>query len=244
MFISQTNTIANTTPIVTAGVGSDLPSNMTSSDFSLNYTAASQILISRLGQQININYVAVSAINASEIGIYNGGSSFKTVSVQRNNVVMFIFEPRSFNDLRIRIVGNGSQNTTVNHVAAGTALQIPNGGEQSGYSRNHLTRNIKSRTVTSNLAAPVASLQQRSALKGTLNLPNVATSFVENQWQTLLDYLSAGDVFYITEQADESSESPGSSYACYAPIFSAPKTHASTRALNSLTLGFSSYNGL
>jgi hypothetical protein len=244
MFISKTNIINGTSPTVSTGVGLDLPSNVTNSDFSLNYTASSQTVIFRFGAMSDVSYVAVSAFNASQVTIFNEGSEFLNVNLTRNNVVMFVFDARAFTDLRVRVIGSGASSPTINHVAAGVALKMPNGGEQAGYSRNYLTRNVKSRTVTSNLAAPITSLQQRMPLKGTLSLPDVSTAFAVGEWQELLDFLSTGQVFYITEQESTDSNNAESSYACYSPMFSAPKAHAKTRALQKLTLGFNCYNGL
>ena len=128
---------------------------------------------------------------------------------------------------------------------------MPNGGEIAGYSRQWLVRNIKPRTTVNNLGAPIATIQKRVALKGTLSLPNMLKAFSEDEWQVFLDF-SYSDHFFIVEQDtvfDQGSSivftgiNP-SAYMCYEAMNSKATAHQQTRSLNNLSISFKVFTGL
>lgn len=253
MFITKNNFLKGLSPSVTSGLSSDLPSNISSSDHSLNYSSSSTIFRCEFEVNRNVSYVAVSASNldgASIVaqekssGIFASLPTFsRQETVVRNNVLLFIFPEATARNIEITISG-GSVAPVINHIAAGQAVQIPNGGELSGYARQWLNRNVMSRTISNSIGAPVTNLTRRQPLKGNLNIPNMTTEFAQGEWQNILDFLATGEVFYISENADFDSEDFEQSYACFQPKFTAPKAHSDTRALQNLSLGFSCYNGL
>jgi len=268
VFISKNNVLAGRTPSVTTGVGTDLPSNMSSPDFSLSYTASGTRLVINYGNVGQIDYVAVCASNYAggsdaRITVRNGTSSAGATSVRgiytanRPHVCMFNFDRESVTELIIVIDSEQtSKLPTVHYIAAGEALQVPNGGEVSGYARQWLTRGVETRTQGNDLAAPIASLRKRVGLSGSINIPNMLNSFVRDEWQQFLDFASA-QPFFICEQENligvsdtdedikrEQGYLPEASYMCYNPKFTAPRAHSDTRALQNLQLRFDCYNGL
>lgn len=244
MFIAKENVLSGTSPSVISGVGTDLSSNMTNSDHSLVYTTGNSITV-QFFALFEIDYFALSGLNlgGSTVRITNGTDFSIQVEPERNNVIMFVFERRSFSALQLQItIPKG--NIVISHVSAGKAMQIPNGGVTSGHSRQWLNRNYKARTITSNIGAPIASLLKREALKGSLKLPNMPNDFVRGDWQEFSDFASTGEVFYITEQADILDPLPESSYACFSPVFSAPTAHPLTTEIQNINFRFNVYNGL
>ena len=243
MFITQSNAIKGLSPNITTGLGTDLPSNVTSSDFSLNYTSTNATLTMEFGAISNVSYVAVSSLNLSRMAVYDGSTLIKRADLSLGGVGVLVFDLRNFSNLKILAASNTNK-PTVAHVAAGVALQIPNGGETSGYNRNYLTRAKETRVISSDLGAPVSSLQKSVPLSGSLNLPNMTKEFTLTSWQSVLSFLATGEVFYITEQSDLLNDEADASYACFNPKFSAPTAHSQTRSLNDVKLGFSCYNGI
>ena len=137
------------------------------------------------------------------------------------------------------MVASVAQLFSVSYIAAGDYFEVPNGGEQSGYARNWLARGVKQRVTTNNAAAPVASVYERMPLKGQLKLPNARIAFALTEWQKFFDF--AIELPFFIREVDELPESTS---LCFNPNFDAPKAHASTRELVSLSISFDVYNGL
>ena len=259
MFISKSNAIRNLTPTIREGAGTDLPSNMVNPDFSVSYTAGDTRLVISLGAISSIDYVAIAGINfgagTGRVVVRDGQSTATNdarlgqYNVERDHVLMFNFERRNFTYCIIVIdTERANVRPTINLLAAGQAIQVPNGGETAGYSYNSLTRPIESRTTGNDNAAPVANLIKRVALRGNLTLPNMTREFALTEWQQFYDY-AVRNPFFICEQATNALtpdrlNDAWRSYVCFNPQFNAPKAHAMTRALMDLSLGFSCYNGL
>lgn len=265
MFISKSNAILGRTPNVTTGASSDLPSNMTTPDFSVNYTSSGERLVMSFGAVFDLDYVAVCASNlgvGGQITARNGTSSAGYNSIrgqyitERDHVCMFNFERETFSNLIIVVDSNDiARRPIVSFVAAGKSIQVPNGGENAGYDRNWQTRSAESRVVSNSLSAPVANLKKSTALSGNLTLPNMRTDFMRTEWQEFIDFASS-EPFFICEQENivpntsryedyrDTGGLPESSYICYQPRFQAPKAHSATRALQNLSIRFNCYNGL
>ena len=256
MIITTSNVLAGLTPTLITGVSTDLAENITDRDFSVNYTSSDPVsLTASFGTTSAINYIAVAGTNIkgsanglSHVRVTDGASIVATIQVTTDQVVVVSFPSQSFADLRINLYNDsGSMPPVLTYAAAGVALTVPNSGEQSGYSRQFLTRNIKQRNTVNNLGAPTAAIQKRVALKGTLNIPNVLKSFSENEWQTFLDF-AYSDHFFIKEQDDVvistlAGTNPGA-YLCYEATNSKATAHSQTRALNNLSISYKAFTGL
>ena len=257
MRITTSNVLLGVTPSVAFGGSPDDAQNITDPDFSTSYTSSSNNgLIVNFGSTVSINYVALAGLNiqgnkdyTSSVRVSDGsGSVISKNLVIRNNCIMLTFTARTFADLRITIDNPiGNILPAVRFVAAGTYLQIPNGGETGGYIRQFLSRNNKTKSTLSNLAAPTAVLTTKVAPKATLNLPNMTKEFSELEWQTFLDFTEA-NYFFISEQdqnpAEGESTRNSSSYLCFDVTTTKATAHAQTRALNNLSIKFKVFNGL
>ena len=243
--ISTSNVLIDVVPTLTdAGTG-EIAANISDPDHSLNYTCGTAIGDFQVsyGTQSNISYVAISGHTAATpasatIELYDNVTLIDTVTITRNNNIMFTFPEMSFTDLIIKFitVPNNYQ-MTVSFIAAGQYLAIET-GQQAGYARNWLNRHVTQRSNSTLEVGPISSTQRAKALKGTLSLPNELAIFTEGTWQDFIDF-SFEQPFFIKEFQDK----PESSYICYDPM-PGVKSHPQTPTLDVITLKFTVYNGL
>jgi hypothetical protein len=243
--ISTSNVLEGQIPSIgDAGVG-EVAANISDPNHSLNYTCGTGGVPFDIqyGSQFDISYVAISGHNAANpapatIELYDDTLLIDSVTVKRNNNIMFTFPEQSFTNLKIRFVTSPATfQTTVSFIAAGQHLTLLT-GEQSGYKRNWLNRHTTQRTTTNLQVGPVSSLTQSKALKGTLTLPNELAIFSTGEWQDFIDF-AFDQPFFIKEVESK----PESSYICFDPM---PDTnsHSQTLKLDVLKLIFTVYNGL
>ena len=244
--ISYTNVLINQVPTITDPGTDEIPANLSDPDHSLNYTCGTNVADFSIsyGAQTAISYVAISGHNAATpasatVAIYDGLNFVAFVQpLKRNHNLMFTFVERNFTNLIIRFLTVPSNHqTTVSFIAAGKHLNIST-GEQAGYKRLWLMRQLQQRTTTNMQSAPVSTLKKPKSLKGSLTLPNEIAEFTEGDWQDFIDF-TFEQPFFIKEQEDE----PQSTYVC----FDAKHTisaHAQTRKLNAVKLSFNAFNGL
>jgi hypothetical protein len=219
--------------------------NISSPDHSLNYTSGSSSVYFSVAYGIvqNVSYVGVSGhTGAGTIGVtvelYDDTLLIDSVTITRNNNLMFTFDERTFTNLIVKFVTSSvAQQVTVSFIAAGSYINILT-GEQAGYSRNWLVRSTVDRVTTNLLTAPVSVTQKNTALKGTLSLPTQTAVFAEGPWQNFIDF-SYQQPFFIKEVLTK----PNSSYVCFNPSHGV-KAHSQTRMLDVLTLSFNAYNGI
>jgi hypothetical protein len=243
--ISTSNVLIGVVPTLTdAGTG-EVAANISDPDHSLNYTCGTAIGDFQVsyGAQSNISYVAISGHTAATpdtatIELYDNVTLIDTVTITRNNNIMFTFPEMSFTDLIVKFitVPNNYQ-MTVSFIAAGQYIAIET-GQQAGYARNWLNRHVTQRSNSTLEVGPISSTQRAKALKGTLSLPNELAIFTEGAWQDFIDF-SFEQPFFIKEFQDK----PESSYICYDPM-PGVKSHPQTPTLDVITLKFTVYNGL
>tara|TARA_R110002020_G_scaffold453005_1_gene667653 strand:+ start:4214 stop:4981 length:768 start_codon:yes stop_codon:yes gene_type:complete len=255
MLVTTTNILSGVTPTVSTGASSDLPANVTNEDFSLNYTgSSSSTLVFDFGSTTSINYVAIAGIlvkgngqGGSYIQVLDNGVAVSFKGTARDHCFLINFADRTFSNLQIKLYNaTNNQAPTLSYAAAGVAITIPNGGEMGGYTRQWASRNIKSKTTISNLAAPISRLKKRFAAKGTLALPNMLIPFSNQTWQDFLDF-GIDNIFFINEDVAEAGDEqtkPQFTYVCYDLENTSTKAHSQTRALNNLSIKFRVYNGL
>tara|TARA_R110000772_G_scaffold60095_2_gene135629 strand:+ start:6526 stop:7278 length:753 start_codon:yes stop_codon:yes gene_type:complete len=243
--ISTSNVLIDVVPTLTdAGTG-EVAANISDPDHSLNYTCGTAIgdFQASYGAQSNISYVAISGHTAATpatatIELYDNVTLIDTVTITRNNNIMFTFPEMSFTDLIVKFitVPNNYQ-MTVSFIAAGQYLAIQT-GQQAGYARNWLNRHVTQRSNSTLEGAPISSIQTAKPLPGTLSLPNQLASFTEGPWQVFLDF-AFKEPFFIKEFQDK----PESSYICYDPV-SSVKSHPLTPTLDVITLKLTCFNGI
>ena len=243
--ISTTNALIDAVPTITDAGAGENPANISDPNHSLNYTCGTSSAVFEVsyGARSNISYVGVSGHNAATLAaatiqVWNAGALIDTVTIVRNNNVMFTFPEQSFSNLIIKFVTSPSTyQTTVSYIAAGKHLDIQT-GEQAGYNRAWLNRHDTIKTTTNLIVAPVSSIRKAMPLKGALSFPNQSAEFTEDEWQMFIDF-SFDQPFFVKEQEDK----PQSSYICFDPKHSV-KAHQSTRLLNVTKVKFITYTGL
>ncbi len=253
MRISKTNVLLGSTPSVTTGGSLDSAANVTDPDFSTSYTGTdNNTLRFEFGARSNISYVAVAGINISGLGdglsyvrVADGSTAVSANYIVRDNCVMITFDAKSFSNLRVKLYNAaGDKLPSVRFIAAGEYMQVPNGGENAGYNRQFLNRNIKTKSTLSNLAAPTAVLTKKIAPSGTLTLPNMTKLFTESEWQDFLDF-SVNNYFFIVEQdlTGEVTQNQ-SAYLCFDATNTSTSAGAQTRLLNNVSISFKVFTGL
>ena len=242
---SNTNVLRGLTPTITDAGVNQTPSNITDPDHSLTYTSgvnASDFAVS-FGAVENISYVGISGhtlatLNLGTIQLFDGELLVDTVTLERNNNVMFTFDLMSFTDLKVKfLVSPSNAAITVSYICAGESMLITQ-GEQAGYKRGWLNRPLTQSTVGGVNGAPVSTLSKRKALSMSISLPYTSVGLSRGFWQRFLDYAEK-EPFFVKEVIDL----PESSYICYdqSPDFSA---HSQTRVLDTFKMKFTAYNGL
>lgn len=256
MIISKSNVLSAITPIITAGISTDLPQNITDPDFSVFYRSSDpSSLTMEFGATTSISYVAVAGINnkgnedfTSFIAVNDGATEILRIAIDSDQVVVLQFTSRAFTNLKVIMFNGGATaNPIIKYVSAGNFLTVPNSGEQSGYSRNFLERNFKNRTTLNKQSEPVALVRNRIQAKGRLNIPNASLAFSEGEWQDFLDFAEE-NLFFILERpftvnGGGLNVAPAA-YLCYEMGVNSARAHARTRLLNNLSINFKIYNGL
>lgn len=227
--------------------------NLETADFSEKYTslgAAGTFSIQKTfagANRFTCSYVAIAGHNfgddAGSVTVHVNGDLKGTVSFAndtRNNVLFVTFAAVSLTDtiLITYTKGTATNQMTVTFVAAGATFDVPNDGEQSGYSRVWLTTNVRQRVQENNEAGPILIATQRIAPTVTLTIANMGRTFAEGAWQGFLNFASSTP-FFIKEQDAE----PRSSYLCFDPVLFPPKAHSRTRELVTAALRFQAFTG-
>lgn len=255
MYITKTNEFDNAGTLVVltdpGAAGQDVEAIETF-DFSEKYTsggvAATFSMEQTLDSAVSINYVSIAGHNFGEDGgtvevfvdsVSKGSYSFAD---GRNSVVTFIFTA----DVSATVIKfvytkiTASFQGTLAFLASGTAFEVPNEGENSGYRRPWLTRNLVQRVIDNDQGAPVAVVRQAKSRKLTLTLRNQLTTFVEDEWRDFVDFLYDVGAFFIIEDSTKEN----SSYLCFNGVAKEPTAHGATRALQNVSISFLAYTGL
>lgn len=255
MIITYTNVLKGVIPTVVVGAGTDLPQNLTSDDFSTTYEGSSPNSMQvSFGSTGTINYFACAGIELADpsqqnafIRIYDGAESaanlVASVEFNRNRPIVVTFEERIFNDLRVKFESR-TGNPLVTYCAAGMSFEVPNNGENAGYSRAPYRRGVKQRTTVNSMAAPISVLKKTVPLKGSLTLANMFNDFVFGTWQDFLDFAADGNYWFVQERPSSESLENNSAYMCYNLKSNDVKAHAQTRSLNNINASWDVYNGL
>lgn len=261
MYITKSNILLNVEPTsVSTGSNPDYDkASVTDPDFSTFYVSSnSTTLVFEFGSTSEINYIAVAGLNiegakdfTSRVSVLDSGAYMATNYVSMNNCILVTFTSRSFSNLRVVIKNpNADTRPRVAFIAGGEAFEVPNGGEVSGYNRQFLNRNVKSKSTLSDIAAPIAFLTKKVSAKGSLSLPNMTIGFSESTWQDFLDFATS-NLFFIREQDPTptitnlgETTNNNSAYLCFDLTANKVSAHGQTRALNNLSASFKVFNGL
>lgn len=248
MALSITTSSVLRTPsnISNPGAG-EVESNISSADHSLTYTTGAGgcefLWDPDDGSSYQISYLAISGHNlrvGDTVTVEYGALLLGAHTIQRGGgAIMITWSPIDFDSAITVTISptDPARATTISYMVGGLHMEIDT-GEQAGYKRLWLNRNVTRETTTNMLAAPVSTLTKRVVLKGSLSLPNQTAEFSQGEWQAFI-----GFTFEYPFFIKEIEGNPDSSYVCFDPLFST-SSHSQTRALDSLTVSFKAYNGL
>ena len=242
MIISLSNVLTGVVPAINVGANAgQVDANITDPDFSAVYVSSGAVLELSFGVTNFAKYIAIAGHNLAggTVEILDGVTLLKTVNLTRNNTVMITDQNASYTDLTIRLTAVGGDPALVSFIAAGTLINVPNNGEQAGYSRNWLNRPLKQKTSVNSLASPTAIVNKRVPLAGRLSIPNASTAFSQGQLQEFYDFIETQPFFIKEIDTNDIS-----SYVCFNPKWIAPKAHGGTRALDVVSFSFRVSNGL
>jgi len=133
--ISTSNVLEDQTPTIVDPGTNEVAANISDPDHSLNYTCGTSTgdFEVNYGAQTNISYVAISGHTAATpasavIELYDDAVLIDSVTITRNNNIMFTFPSMSFTALRVKFVTvpNNFQ-MTVSFIAAGQHLSLETG---------------------------------------------------------------------------------------------------------------------
>ena len=208
--------------------------------FSSVYTDAltSTVITATAASSSTIEYVAIGGSNISTkstLEIKVGATTILNTSSLSFSDSRTIFVPCSVASDTVEITITGSGTLAVADISFGSVYDVPNGGEQSGYSRIWSKPNVESRAATNLQGSPVAMLHQSTALKASLSVPNnLMVNF--DDWYEMIEY-AASNNFYIIEDDDMFH-----SYVCFDGKPDMTKAHGQTRSLGQSVLKFSAYS--
>lgn len=194
------------------------------------------------------SYVAVSGHNfgsdagSLEIKVNTVSQGTIDFSNGRSNEVVVTFDEVALVD-RIEIIYTKTLSgfrAILSHVASGQATDIPNDGEQGGYTRDWLSRHEDFQESRNDDAAPVALIKRTTAAPVTLSVPNMGRTFAEGTWQAILDTMFADGSFFIRERDDN----PRSAYLCTSPKNPRMRAHGLTRELVAASISFTAHTGV
>lgn len=262
MQISVTNDFdeAGTLSVLSDDDGNQTKANMEDPSFSTSYTSAGSVADFNIQKQfstpgIDVGYVAVFGhnigANGATVVIKVDGVTKDTITFPAgtNNVIMSTFtEVSGALDIDIEIEKNvAADQITITGIAAGKYLDVPNGGEQGGFSRAFLTRSKRVRAQGSTDVGPVAILTQSVSRQVRLSVDAATLTFIEgDDWASLLD-LAFNEGYLIIKEFDGSvsgvADDPLTSCLAYGIEIPPPRAHPSTRKLVGFDIQFRAYTG-
>ena len=267
MKISSSNTYDTTAAAFIISTDADAnqdADDMLDGDFSTAYTSAGTDATFRVlrtysaPNAIQLEYVALAGHNFGDIGgsleiDVNFGAELQTIVFDvcsPTNTVMVTFDQLTVTAIDITFTKTSSTDkVTITYIAAGEELDLSSSqnNEQGGYPRLWRTANKKIRSTNNGLAQPVAYVRESFSRPATLSIPNVLVSDMDtSNWEGLLNLIyNRGDFFIKEDDGDTTgiADNPRSSYLCMNADMLPPKTNASTRQLNNMSIKFNAVTG-
>jgi hypothetical protein len=167
-----------------------------------------------------IEVLAIAPVEDADLGL------------TESRVIMYKLLTTELTSISITIFGSGQ--LKVAEVACGEIYTVPNGGEQSGYSRPWSVPNVMNRSATNLQNAPINLSYQSRVLKSTLTIDNLIRSNTAD-WEAMTDFC-AYNTFYILEDDNKYH-----SYACFNMEVKPLTADARTREINKASLTFNAY---
>lgn len=257
MYISTSNILTDSNTTVTEDAGANPFAYLLNKDFSEIYrsgTTSNQFRIEI--EQSDIGYIGLAGLDVkgkcSSIDIeYFNGVEFvidKTYPTPDENgfvgeltdaTIMHINERYQFAS-KWRITFNkilSNEIVGLAYLACGSSWNVPNGGEEAGYSRLWSTPQYAQRTQT-NKGMPTSVVIESIGLSGSVKFSNILTSDVTEVWSPLQGYAVREGVFIVEQEffGDRA-------YYCYNCKPTPVQAHSQTRSLQSVSMRFDAWTG-
>lgn len=199
--------------------------------------ASSKVLNLSIAGGTGIEYIAgVGPKGFTKVVLDNGDGYTKTANFSWNGAFFFDIDPiKNMQNTTLTFSGNGA----LYGVVIGNHWEVPNGGEQSGYSRGYLARSTLVQSVVDGTAMPVATIGVQKAQTSKLQISNMPMSEVV-WWRNLQTTVEENGGFFVQEVDGD----PDTAFWAFDVKFVTPKAHASTRKLAVISASFSIYNGV
>jgi len=248
MYISQSNDLTISTVTVPDDPGANPLQYLLNRDFSEIYRSGTSSNFFRIEMELSdVGYIGISGLDVfgkvSEIDFeYWDGVAWvvdANYQVTSDRTIMHInTSSYSYEKWRItltKILSN--QIVGISYLAAGRCWMVPNGGEESGYSRPWSAPAFKQRTQN-NLGMPTATVIESTGIKGSVKFNNITNIDIEEAWVPIQGYSVINGVFIVEEETRGDR-----AYYCYNCQPSPVKAHAQTRSLQNVSMKFDCWTG-
>lgn len=248
MYISQSNELTAVNVTVPDDPGANPLQYLLNRDFSEIYRSGTSSNFFRIELDIEeVGYIGISGLDVygkvSEIDFeYWDGAAWVVdgnYPVTSDRTIMHV-NTSSYTYTKWRITFTKTLSNLIvgiAYLAAGRCWNVPNGGEESGYSRPWSTPAFKQRTQN-DLGMPTATVIESTGITGSVKFNNISNIDIEEAWVPIQGYSVINGVFIVEEEtrADRA-------YYCYncqpAPV----KAHAQTRSLQNVSMKFDCWTG-
>jgi hypothetical protein len=219
------------------------PANTSTTEITINLTGTAFASYIAIGGS-NITQKSSLEVKVDGSTVYSKDYTLAPVDESRTIVINTgVFDPVSIITITIQAPSNDS-GLMISNISCGSFYQVPNGGEQAGYSRAWSVPNIKTRNATNLQNMPVSFTYQSRPMSLMLSIPNnlmsdyEADSFLEADasYYYMLQFVTKNN-FYILED-----DNPEHSYVCFNAMAMPTKAHSSTRSLGVSSFKFNAFS--
>jgi hypothetical protein len=217
--------------------------NVSTTTVTLSFTGTAFASYVAIGGS-NITQKSSLEVEVDGTTVYSKDYTLAPVDESRTIVINTgVFDPVSIITITIQAPSNDS-GLMISNISCGSFYQVPNGGEQAGYSRAWSVPNIKTRNATNLQNMPVSFTYQSRPMSLMLSIPNnlmsdyEADSFLEADasYYYMLQFVTKNN-FYILED-----DNPEHSYVCFNAMAMPTKAHSSTRSLGVSSFKFNAFS--
>ena len=242
MFLSTSNILTTSNTAVTTGGNTDYDvADMLTQDFTEQYVSASSSTDFAIAITGTVKFVGLAGVNyygkCSSIVISSDSSNPVTYTPNASASIMHVFATDVVNPVITFVRGGFTAPITVPYIAAGSAWEVVNGGEQSGYNNVWANPSIKQRT-SDFAGVPTVTIQEGMAHKASLTIAALPTVDAKNVWYDFLRF-AVVEGFFACEDASAGDYA----YYSYNAMPAQTKAHGQTRELKSAGIKYDCLTG-
>ena len=248
MYISTSNTLTDGNVTITEDAGANPLQYLLNKDFSEIYRSGTSSNFFRIELETdNVGYIGLSGLDVfgkvSKIDVeyWDGGAYVVdgTYSITSDSTIMHVnASSTTYTKWRItftKILSNSI--VGVAYLAAGTCWNVPNGGEEGGFSRPWGKPAYKQRTQT-NLGMPTSAVIESTGISVNFKFSNIRNIDIEEVWVPLQGFAVRNGMFAVEEETRGDR-----GYYCYNCTPGDVKSHPQTRELQNVQLKADAWTG-